>query len=192
MRNIYWNITVTGTEEAGRELAQKLNGEVVDAQTQLEIHKQREMYALADDNPYEDSDIAADPKMHSDQLWQQHNWGIHPSSLKEGGFAFRVKVTESPSEEKCSAILIIRALSAEHPNLHFDALFVNRDENAAGILLVKQGEVVLFSPITDEDFNGLRDEYASIGEAKGIEMDDDITDPDDIKEIHFATGLIWA
>lgn len=37
-----------------------------------------------------------------------------------------------------------------------------------------------------------RDAYAAIGETKEIERDETLTDPDDIKEMHFVNGLICS
>lgn len=123
MSDIFWNVTVTGTEEAGKELAQKLNAEVVDAAALLEIHKQRDEFAVAYDAPYENPDATHDPRVHSPHLWQEHNWGINPAALREGGLAFKMKFSESHQKdsEAMPAVLLLRLISAEHPNLLFDA-----------------------------------------------------------------------
>ena len=186
-------VIATGTAKAGRRLARKLqeHGEVVNATDIQAIHMQREKYAIADDSPIANStDEMVDPMVHSKHLDQKFNSGIHPSSLQEGGFAFRFKFVAKASDD---TVGLIRALSAAHRDLYFDATFCRLDEDSAGILLFQGGDILMFSSIEGEAFDVFHKVHEEIGEAICNEMDDPDDeewrhDPESAREMHFLHG----
>lgn len=189
MKDILYVVTVTGIEEAAKAIPQDLRnqGKVVDARVELEKHKLRDQYAMAELAPFENPNVTGEPKALSKARWEQFSWGIHPASLNEDGFSMRLKFTANTSED--DGVNLIKAISTVHPDLYFDTVFVKLDEEVAGILLVHGGEIVLFSVIADQDFEVFRDVHAAIGKAQVHEMDADIVAQKNIMELHFLNGL---
>ena len=194
MEEILWVVTATGTKESGNELAHTLqdHGKVMNAATLLGDHRLRETYAPADDNPMANSsDEMVDSMAYTRQLHQKYNWGLHPSSLQEGGFAYRFKFAATTSDD---TVGMIRAFSSDYPDLYFDVAFCRLDDDSAGFLLFQGGDIVMFSSIEGEAFDAFHKVYEEIGERicnESADPDDEEWkhDPESAREMHFMHGF---
>jgi hypothetical protein len=152
MKNILWVVDATGTTEADKPFAKRMQGhsEPIDATAMLNAHLIRRDHALATDTPFTDAhDGNSDEPAQSEELWEKFNSGIHPAALQEGGFAYRMRFTSTIGDDNAELLL---KLSADHPDLFIDATFYNSDLDAGGVFLFHNGEIVLYSTINGDGF----------------------------------------
>lgn len=185
-------IVVTGPTDTMVQFNHKHNMmEAFSASQLLEEHQLRNQYSVALDYPIADEadvDPDIDYEGFSDFLLHEYNWGLHPSSFLEGGFAL-LRSFEMPADE---ASKLMREMSELYPNLYFDLTFVWEDKKEeelnAGFVLYENGHYKLIGGV--HDIRVFYKAYEAVGESVCEHIIEDWKS-DEIRAsyLHFLVGF---
>jgi len=160
-------IVITGPTETMMQFNHNHNTtERFSASQLLEEHQLRNQHSVALDYHIADEadvDPDLDHEGYSEFLLHEYNWGLHPSSFLEGGFALQ-NYFEMPADK---ATELMREMSELYPDLYFDLTFVWEDKKEeelhAGFVLYQNGHYKLIGGV--HDIRAFYKAYEAVGES---------------------------